>query len=463
MIEDKKKSNVRTSIEPEVDVSGQHTYDFRAKNKLGRTRAIFESRKQYRDDALYINDKDRVFQGVVDLFSDEGMTMYGRLDKDLLPRYLNFNKMKPFKTSDTAEKSILSVPKIYAASFVVDAYAGFSKAFKSLMFTSHCGLGPGDYELKIKQGRVDSIQKHDMIFRQLLVKGFQTVSFRTNSDSLGKNRVDKMRTFPDMVEKFIEFVESRSSDQIPFTHTGVMFSKFAGSVDMSGLSLLLQLEDVSDDTVKTDYMNNEFFDLYRRLAMRHGFMVDRNMPWRIIADIHSPYMQKYMEPYGLTADNLFDECYSIAYNFDIQLMKERLAEMWNTLVYNRPRTRRAANGLGCGFEDRERLTKEKIAEDYDDSYWIATYIRFKNAESHTPVSGQSIRRIIKHAKELTKAFDISTTMGYINKQFQVPVYEDRLSGYKFSPKNDKVEAGDEPPAEADDPQPSRSMSAVSNY
>ena len=463
MIDDKKKNNVRISIEPEVDVTGQHTYDFRAKNKLGRTRAIFESRKQYRDDALYIDDKERMFQGVVDFFSDEGMTMYGRLDDNMLPRYLNFNKMKPFKTSDTAESSILSIPKIYAASFVVDAYAGFSNAFKSLMFTSHCGLGPGDYELKVKQGRVDSVAKHDMIFRQLLVKGFQTVSFRNNPDSSGKNRVDKIRTFDDMVQKFIEFVESRSSDQIPFTHTGVMFSKFAGSVDMSGLSLLLQLEDVSDDTVKTDYMNNEFFDVYRRLAMRHGFMVDRNMPWRIVADIHSPHMQKYMEPYGLTADNLYDQCYSIAYNFDIQLMKERLAEMWNTLVYNRPRYRRYSNGLGCGFEDRERISIDMLANDYEDSYWISVYIRMKNAESHTPVSGQSIQRIIKHAKELTKAFDISTTMSYINKQFQVPVYEQRLSGYKFSPKNNIVEAGDESPDDADEPQQSRSMSAVSNY
>ncbi len=193
--------------------------------------------------------------------------------------------------------------------------------------------------------------------------------------------------------------------------------------------------------------------------MQHGFMVDRNMPWRIIADIHSPYMQKYMEAYGVTADNLYDKYYSVAYNFDIELIKSSLVNMWNTLVLNRPRTRRALNGLGCGFEDRERVTKEKLESDYDDVYWTRIYTRFRNAESNVPLEEQSLQRMIKHATELTKALDISAAMSYINKEFQTPLLKERLAGYRFYPKNDQVEPGDEEREHLED----GNMNAVSNY
>ena len=39
-------------------------------------------------------------------------------------------------------------------------------------------------------------------------------------------------------------------------------------------------------------------------------MLDRHAPWRLVADITSPYMNKKMFKYGLSASNLFKKYFT---------------------------------------------------------------------------------------------------------------------------------------------------------
>jgi len=410
----------------------KHEYDFRAANSQS-TRTLFDQRKSYRDRALYDGAQLSFHQGTIDLLADEKMTFYGRIDNDDTPRYLKFSHMKSFDLSVLEPGAGLS-GKIHAINFAVDAFTDMVAELRKMVTVSHCGLQEGDLSLKPKQGRVDSYESAQRIFGTQVLRDFNNYSTRPTQELTGAGKLDKIRTFDDLVKHFLEFLDSKSGLSMPVTHTGTMLHP-AGSIQMTGLAILLEVDDQSNDANKTTFLNSEFFDLYRRLAIKYGFLVDRNCPWRLIADIQSPQMKKYMDNYEITVNNLFDECYIKAYDLDLELIKKQLLSLWNTLATNYPKYSLRSNGCGSGLAPRERLTADELDKTYGDAYWIPVYVKLRNAEAQSNLSKVSIARIQKHAAELTKALDISAAMEYINSQFQRFFLKQRMGGRKFMPFN----------------------------
>ena len=420
----------------DVEMHQQHTYDFRANNQLG-SRALFDLRKDYRDGALYDEAQLSFHEGTTDLLVDEGMTFFGRIDQDNVPRYLKFSHMKAFDPSVSGPGSDLT-KQTYAANFVVDAFTDMVAELKKMIAVSHCGLQQGDISLEPKQGRVDSYAVAQAIFGSQTLPDFNYFATRPSEQSNGRSKLDKIRVFDDMVEVFLQFMGSKSGLCMPITHTGTILHP-AGSIQMSGLAVLLKTDDQSRDTTKTMFLNDEFFDLYRRLAIKYGFLIDRNCPWRLIADIVSPQMKPYMDRYGLTQNNLFEECYIKAYDLDLALIKKQFTSMWNSFVTNYPKYSFRDRGCGSGLARRERLTAEELAEKYDDAYWLSVYVKMRDMEAQSGLSKISINRIQKHAAELAKALDTSSAMEYINRKFQRYFLDQRMAGRKFMPHSDSQE------------------------
>jgi len=102
----------------------------------------------------------------------------------------------------------------------------------------------------------------------------------------------KINNFKDYVHQFQRFVLEYGND-MPITRTGFVTSNWCPQ-RVSGLMIELDTPDHADDEVRDKYLSDPNFTFYKIATKKFGFMIDKYAPWRIIADISSYPMQKYM-------------------------------------------------------------------------------------------------------------------------------------------------------------------------
>ena len=78
------------------------------------------------------------------------------------------------------------------------------------------------------------------------------------------------------------------------------------------------------------------FNFYVKACQKFGFRVDKNFPWRMVADIYSPNMQKYMRRYGVSPETLFDEYFTKVHEYDLSTMWVYLKDFYNSYVATWP-------------------------------------------------------------------------------------------------------------------------------
>ncbi len=69
--------------------------------------------------------------------------------------------------------------------------------------------------------------------------------------------------------------------------------------------------------------------------MQFGFVVDKNAPWRIYADLDSPAMQVYMDSYGIDdVNHVFRSAYYKTYLTDMEVLKTYFLDFLQFICYN---------------------------------------------------------------------------------------------------------------------------------
>lgn len=105
-------------------------------------------------------------------------------------------------------------------------------------------------------------------------------------------RMDSYQQFP---EKLLEVIEL-NIQRFPISRSGFLLSDKC-PINVSGLCVELTLLDYAKDAPKADLLNNFEFKCFADVANAYGFYIDKNVPWRLIANLESPQMQSYVERY----------------------------------------------------------------------------------------------------------------------------------------------------------------------
>lgn len=114
---------------------------------------------------------------------------------------------------------------------------------------------------------------------------------------LARNGRDKHVTDIDsFLRMFDKFMEEALIRVGPLTRSGFIESSYVSPL-ISGLIIEIGTEDYSDDFSKGYQYGDQNFELVARIAAQYGFSIDKNIPWRLIADLRNPAMQEYM--YGV--------------------------------------------------------------------------------------------------------------------------------------------------------------------
>jgi len=239
-------------------------------------RELFRQRRGY--GALYPSSDDPTFPKPIN-FRNPKQSMYGLLSPE-----------KEHLVCDSAY--LAQVPgttkSIYALNFVVDAY----RDFLFYMNTK------GTVKMMNDEGRLkaEMTAKKGWTNPDLVYQDLQTALYESFVENyLNVKLKAKIKDFNTFADVFMNFYLNFLDYSIPVTYTGMLQSSYSTPL-FSGLCI--EMEDAShdEDFLKFDkYVNNKNFEEYAIAAAAYGFMLDQNAPWRLVANINSPKMRKYMD------------------------------------------------------------------------------------------------------------------------------------------------------------------------
>ena len=215
---------------------------------------------------------------------------------------------------------------------------------------------------------------------------------------------------------------------IPITKTGMIMSKYYNPTS-TGLCVETLKQDYSkvDETFRKIVMSTNY-NFYLLSAAKFGFLVDQNAPWRLVANLNSPAMEKYMSMYGLTVDNVFKTAYIPTYRVDIEKLKRYMYQMYDAytstfptvlqeITYNDLYSKCPPYKMPKYRESpRPKITYDKFCNAFKDLFWLKMYYKIKLKETKVNAPISMLDREILKVEEIYEKLDFDMTLEYINNQ-----------------------------------------------
>jgi len=269
-------------------------------NNLG-ARVTFYQRSLYKE-RIYPTS----FPSPLDIWYDK--LMYGRVDQFQ-------NSVTPVLQHLAPIPSAV-LPNMMAINVVVGMFEKFVTHMARAVISSAVDKSGNPNMLAIKAERAYmSPNSKYATFAQSLYNGFK------NSLTGPQNaRIIDFASFVKVYKRYLLSIAAHT----PVTKTNYLISQ-NGSIFTSGVSIAITNGDAGDDFYKYDsFIRDPNFEFYRRCAKKFGFLVNKNFPWVLTADLFtSAFEEAALDNYAtsagqaLTRDNFFEVFYNKTYLTDI--------------------------------------------------------------------------------------------------------------------------------------------------
>ena len=255
----------------------------------------------------YLGSEVAVGRAMPISFWTAGQAAYGRIDSNknyIYPKEFYYKQVN--NTNNSSES-------VFVLNFVADAFEDLMKYIK---IEKKKFLAEDDFlsnDIQPVRGlqllaplHTNIVNAHYEAFKTMLIE----------NSKLNSGVID----FESFLDHFLNTYGSLALKEYPLGRTGLLQSNKI-SPNASGLCLELSKEDHDKDQPKKEkYLNSPNYHFYTAAAAQFGFMVDKNAPWRLVANIYSPkmrpYIQKYFQNYsneGWTTSNLDHSHYYMGY------------------------------------------------------------------------------------------------------------------------------------------------------
>tara|TARA_A100001515_G_scaffold13908_1_gene10418 strand:- start:919 stop:2232 length:1314 start_codon:yes stop_codon:yes gene_type:complete len=254
-----------------------------------------------------------------------------------------------------------------------------------------------------------------------------------NSYIDAKKRV-KVKNFNDFVMLFMDFC-SFARTEMPFTKTAFITSGLCPN-SISGLTISLTNESSADDRKKyTRFLSNPNFDDYKRAAAGFGFYIDKNSPWRMVANFASNKMKSYMVKDGLSVEDngIFSEAYIRARKYDYRGLKKYLYQSYRSFIEASPNLIETTSSRCENKKIFEVLKKieprelvidsfEEFSKTYGDEYFLFVYLQIRLIESGKPIRKSQLKRMYDDLLNLNRYIGLDAAINridYFTKQTRI--------------------------------------------
>jgi len=327
----------------------------------------------------------------------------------------NINIMKSFRNDTTDET-------FFAMNFVVDAFLRFRNYYRSARLRGAIIMDKNEslFNLEPVAGWEDPNEAYNSYLREFGNKILERIQKQevvySNTNKYKRNII----TFNDFINFFQDdYLETSDPERIPMSKCQYMKSADL-TIMNTGLAIQIADDDQSDDGFKYDnYLTDYNFDFYTAAALRFGFRVDINSPWRLVADLSSPYMIERMREYDLSnSQQLFNEYYKKSYLEDLKNIREFFFTYYERLLELQPSitiTKEKRKGTVSKLVDRKQISQSKFLVDFPLVFWYDFYTRLRMREMS--ISGNEIYdKIRSNIQKYGNTLDSDAMMGYINRQ-----------------------------------------------
>lgn len=387
-------------------------------------------------------------EGSIDLWYDR--RLHGKINHQGDIIHLSETNLSQFKTSGT--------DIVHGVDFVVDAFADLHKHFKNarLLQKLHTGGKEDIIFMEASQGWTSAHAAYNSylvdLYNNLVTEWFT----KSIAGRCVQNRSHTITDLSSYTKSILDLLVENNGKAF-ISKSAFVSSRFLSPLT-SGLCVEISKSGRhADDTTKTAWLNDPNFQFYKSSAQNHGFMLDKNAPWRLIADISHPTMQEYMSGYGVNTKNLFQKYYYQTFRFDIDELKDFFEGSYNAYaaaypefslpqtvshsgnVRTKPRlvARRLVPQGFASFSEATRAGEQDQAfsssggqtlmqhldEDtystgqnqaYPNEYWLELYYFIRLRELGVPLDPTGFNRTVRRIIQVYKHFGLDKAQEYVS-------------------------------------------------
>jgi hypothetical protein len=331
--------------------------------------------------------------------------LYGRVNRLFVPMILN--------TAILPLSKIRSTNNLSAINFVADAFNDlkiqFNKAVASGQIdTSDPFLGT----LTVYKAWEDPEARYGTY----LAKYFDSMVGALRATNT------KIKNFDEFITEYKTLVKV-SGYRLPFTKPAFIKGRVC-PINCSGLAIEIADLDPTNDAEKMEnFITSTNWEFYVNLCNSYGFMVDRFVPWRIVADIGSGTMVKYAAARGFkTTEMILNSGYKPAYRQYFQNFKYYFLNLYNaakptTFVEMEECEGRAISKIVTP----QSYTVERFSELYSEEYFLKLYFETRFMEEESSFEDYEKEMLIDDCLEIYQAAGprhaLAIFEGILNKPF----------------------------------------------
>lgn len=332
---------------------------------------------------------------------------------------INENQDAIYLPDSAPTKRILGENEVFALNFVSDAFVSLKLDIETKILNGSLGSRgflSGGFEAKRgwRSPRAGFFLYMQSLYDDIILPYMADPSVNS-----------KISGFQDFVEHFSALVD-RMTLLRPFTMSEYVLSNFSSPL-YTGLAVEIDDEsDHGDDLEKIlKYNNDDHFEVYRQAAANHGFNVDKNAPWRLVAITYSPPMQGKMAAYGLTDENLVENVYKDGTSRDVEDLKFYMREFYNNFVTQFPNISLPSPSAKKTLTQtlaRDKMSQEEFNEEWasDDNFWSKLYIYIRAKETNRGWDQNKFKTVAEKAAQFLKYSNQDAAYKYINKEVRRP-------------------------------------------
>jgi len=324
---------------------------------------------------------------------------------------------------------------IYCLNFVEQAFHAFAEHMGDA-FLNNCLARNGNNELwniKAVRGYSDPSRKWKAFIDSL------GDAFASEHIDRGDKVIKNISDFIPLFKSYLLYV----AETYPINQENFYLSNNVSSY-ISGLTLSISRKSAADDYPKyIDYINDPNFEYYVRAAKKYGFLVDKNMPWVLTADVFTSGLSYYTDLYQVQVDgvvyninenNFFNIYYNKAYTTAFDNLRYIFKRAYDRLILKKPLYAESKvffrpDCAGDPYQDhsgfRERSTAA-LESHLDDKFLIDLYISLRHAESknsYPSIKNAALRAYDVYGQRPNKNHTaMRNVLDFINQIYRVYIY-----------------------------------------
>ena len=342
----------------------------------------------------------------------------GRVDGSFNPVFVNQKELDNFGPDSSTKVGLRVVTEAYK-----DMKRKYDRDFAQGYINQNA---PALTELSVKKAFINPFDNYKNNLRS---RTEEFLSYVKNN-----RLINNIEGFDSFVNPFLQYIRDTGKER-PITRSMYFLTRRYSPLS-TGLAFEVDNASYSEDQYKIDaYYRQKNFQYFKNLASRYGFVIDKNIPWRLVADLNSPQMTPYVEKaFGFPGGSnyVLAVAYTQTYGDDIPSIINLMVQFYNRVAQHRRKTVIKESGptVGAGGRTafnvcsrrgkvirRSQVDPRRIPNAYPDEFWLDMYARIRNTETGLDYDEAQIQQISTNAGNIVKRLDRASAMRYIISKF----------------------------------------------